>query len=203
MISKDKRFIFIHVPKTGGTSIEKSLEKHSTDKVFLSGGNTVVVNNEYQKRLNLNRAQYKHISLKQYSELVNLSEYTAFCVIRNPLDRIVSLSFWGKKCWDENTMRKEIVNDKLISSNCMSRYICIDGELKVDYFLDFDNLKSDFKKMCDKLEIEDGKLGMLNVRKNKNKPNVSDDFKKFLREQFKTEFEFYEKMKNENFKRIQ
>jgi hypothetical protein len=73
MIDHNRKLIFIHIARTGGTSIETALV--GKDWWFFD-------------------AQTKHISAKQarmfYGEELWKS-YTKFSVIRNPWDRIISM----------------------------------------------------------------------------------------------------------------
>jgi len=87
-ISHNNKLIFIHVPKTGGSSIEKVLNLHpshvnkSEEEVVLSGG----------------KRQLQHLTL---SEIYNLKGeelfgFTIFGMVREPFSRMKSEYKWRK-----------------------------------------------------------------------------------------------------------
>ena len=99
MISHSKKFIFIHIPKTGGSSIEIVLKEFINENCNIMGENT-----------------YFYPDIKHYTatELLNrygenkFNDYLKFCVIRNPWDRLLSLYYWGhKKKYDKKTIHRK------------------------------------------------------------------------------------------------
>lgn len=88
-IKPDEKLIFVHVPKTGGSSIEKQLGLHPGDvednDYFLSGG----------------KKQLQHLTLSQIIEnkkdIYDLTDFTAIGMVRNPVDRMVSEFKWRRK----------------------------------------------------------------------------------------------------------
>ena len=97
MINHDNKLIFIHIARTGGTSIETAL----------SGKDWWLID-----------PQTKHISAgmarKIYGEEV-WRTYTKFSVVRNPWDRVVSM--WATQWWheasglDENCSFEEFIRN--------------------------------------------------------------------------------------------
>lgn len=75
MIIKNKKLLFIHIPRTGGTSIE-----HSFGYPRCKGG----INSLAQ-----------HNTLNQYSEEENINSYFTFSFVRNPWDRLISWYLWA------------------------------------------------------------------------------------------------------------
>lgn len=83
-----KKILFIHIPKTGGSSVEKALNlhPHQVQDAFVSLSGT-------GKHL-------QHLTFKQINELDRKAEVNAckkFCIIRNPIDRFGSEFRWRKK----------------------------------------------------------------------------------------------------------
>lgn len=81
--------IFLHIPRTAGTSIRTHLKDNGGPHCELWG-------------IDETHGDLAHIDLSQLSRFVVIadsSEYTVFCVVRNPLDRLVSA--WRYMCVGE------------------------------------------------------------------------------------------------------
>lgn len=92
IISRRHGFIFIHVPKTGGTSVEVALAEHLAWDDLILGSTPLgfAMNKAYQARYGL----FDHGSLADIAavcgpELLNAS--FVFATVRHPVARIVSL----------------------------------------------------------------------------------------------------------------
>ncbi len=86
MISRTYKFIFSHVPKTGGTSIETALYKYADE----SYGSVYATKNRW----------YRNKAL--FDLFKNYPDYRSFAVIRNPHDRLLSTFLFfrrGRKHW--------------------------------------------------------------------------------------------------------
>jgi hypothetical protein len=75
MILPDKKIIFIHIPRTGGTSVEKYF------------------NFKYEAGWKPKTAQ--HLTLQEYSEHYDTDNYFKFTIVRNPWDRLMSWYLWS------------------------------------------------------------------------------------------------------------
>jgi hypothetical protein len=78
----DKKTIFIHIPKTGGTSISLNLRK---TKEFI-------------------KLPHKHSGIK---DVENYEDINTFAFVRNPYDRLVSAFFWTIRYREEFALNKE------------------------------------------------------------------------------------------------
>lgn len=97
MIIPEKKRIFVHIPKTGGSSMAMALAEDSKIKV---GGKTVssIQNkgkykvNDWQKHMGApDMLKYDVVS----EEIFN--EYYKFAIVRNPWDKILSEYYWANK----------------------------------------------------------------------------------------------------------
>ena len=89
MISHDKKCIFIHIPKCGGTSVEDVIwpKEQGRTEVDLWMGFVSRFENKYQT------GGLQHLLARQVREEVGsdvFSAYYKFAFVRNPWDRIVS-----------------------------------------------------------------------------------------------------------------
>lgn len=98
IISPGRRYIFVHIPKTGGTSMALALEARAMkDDMML--GDTPKAKNRRHKLKDVKTAGrlWKHSTLADIDGLIGpdaLSGYFCFTLVRNPWDRVVSYYHW-------------------------------------------------------------------------------------------------------------
>lgn len=140
MIDIQRKFIFIHIPKTGGSSVTYALFPKLRGKWGKYKGHFLP--NEYEPVL------WKH--------------YFTFCFIRNPWDRMVSLYHYH--CDGVYLVNNADIEFKEF---CLSfpKYVKhgyhklkqIDylylGKEKIDFMGKFENLEQDFQNICQRLNI--------------------------------------------------
>jgi hypothetical protein len=90
-ISNSKKFVFVHLHKCGGTSIERALDEEMqwNDIVLGSTEYGEKIQKLYQNRF----GPYKHSSALEIKKLIGnplWEEYFTFSIVRHPIDRIVS-----------------------------------------------------------------------------------------------------------------
>lgn len=84
----EKSLLFIHIPKTGGTSVEVFFEK--------LGCNTFLSPKEYRSFRKHLKIAPAHYDINFISEIFDLNSIYSFTIVRNPLDRIFSIYNWVK-----------------------------------------------------------------------------------------------------------
>ena len=88
MISLQKRFLFVHIPKTAGNSIQSVLRDYSEDQL-------VALRKEQDgiERFGLRNPKYKikkHSMLSEYHDALGVEQFRKlykFTCVRNPWDR--------------------------------------------------------------------------------------------------------------------
>lgn len=100
MISQTKKFIFVHIPGTGGTSIENSLKSHVWGSVSTGGSGiispspelkTLISNADVDQYYNKN---YKHATILDYKKILPddvFKSYYKFTIVRHPLKKARSM----------------------------------------------------------------------------------------------------------------
>jgi len=98
IISRGRRYIFVHIPKTGGTSLALALESKAMKDDVLIGDTPKAVNRRRRlKGVETSGRLWKHSRLADIYGLVTEAEIESFFVftlVRNPWDRIVSYYHW-------------------------------------------------------------------------------------------------------------
>lgn len=158
MICHTKKFIFCHHGKCAGTSIKNAL-KESLPKL----------------RKEMRPTISGHLSLKEMYDLIrehgnNPKDYLKFTVVRNPWDRIVSWYYHWQKIQDVKVDFNHFVEERKMP------YKHLD---KMDFILQFENLRKDWTKLCRKLDIP--RAGLPHVQYSTNRPKR--DYKQYYNDE--------------------
>ena len=189
MISFQKRFLFVHIPKTAGNSIQNVLRDYSEDEL-------VALRSEQDgiERFGLRNPKYKirkHSTLREYRDALGEEQFQAlykFTCVRNPWDRMVSYYFTPTQkpeTWSRKKFRGII--SKAVS---VADYLALDeGEedpfANVDYIMRFENLSDDFRTVCGRLQIPTAALPQLN---RSSRAHYSKYYDNEIRELVRTRF---------------
>lgn len=164
-ISHKKKYIFIHIPKTGGNSLTKFLKKDISNKYYFDN-DSILIYSEFDSK-----KEIKHRTINYYNNRYDLDKYFKFCIVRNPYDRIMSHYFYDfkytkKKKFEKNDFIKFVKSHKMTQFN----YVSIDGEIKMDKIVRFENMINDFKDIDIFKNIDFSRFPHINKSKNnKNK----------------------------------
>lgn len=104
IISNEKKFIYLRVPKTGSTSVsvflyenlplEKNIIRPADNKKYLLDVDINKIREDYFSKSATNNTEGVHTTLDQIVKLNllthPLTEYDIYAVCRNPLDRFLS-----------------------------------------------------------------------------------------------------------------
>lgn len=108
---KEGNMLFVHIPKTGGTSIENYLKKKYTQSLYSGIGNNLIPD----EKCKLYSLQHQTLSdLIKYKDILKIdltNDLFIFSVVRNPYTRIVSDLFFQskfKKRINANTTKEEV-----------------------------------------------------------------------------------------------
>ena len=186
MINSQHKFIFIHIPKTGGTSIEKAFNQHPVVQ--------------------------KHRTMTQYENMLhaNIDQYFLFSVIRNPWDRMVSYWNWRQgKYWapidgkmsifsewlryiTSLDLNKESSNDfKMAISSQFTSLKNKNNKIIVD-LIRFENLQNDFDTVCEKIGIPQQQLPHYNKTNHKHYTEYyTNETKQIVAEKYAKDIEYF------------
>ncbi|WP_439122663.1 sulfotransferase family 2 domain-containing protein [Marivita sp.] len=98
IISPARKFIFVHIPKTGGTSLALALEDRAHRDDILIGDTPKAIKRKGRlKKLTAKGRLWKHSTLADIDGVLKpdaLNDMFVFTLVRNPWDRIVSYYHW-------------------------------------------------------------------------------------------------------------
>lgn len=92
IICHSRKFIFVHIHKTGGTSLENALDPHLAWNDLILGGSPFgeKIQQPYQKKFGLN----KHSGIADIERICGrdvVDNYYVFALVRHPLTRMCSM----------------------------------------------------------------------------------------------------------------
>ena len=98
IISHGRRYIFVHIPKTGGSSLALALEsKAMKDDILIGDTPKAQRRRKRVKDLQTSGRLWKHSKLVDMYGAVDqaqIEQYFVFTLVRNPWDRMVSYYHW-------------------------------------------------------------------------------------------------------------
>jgi len=149
MFFPQNKTILVHIPKTGGTSIEneianKFLNIKDNQSKFLHENHTI---RGFFKKIELDTPMgHRHSFISEYGDFLELNDYDSFVILREPFSQVLSMYRQIK----DNHRSKKILNlapslQDFIFGNCKNdlkffdyylnqyKFTHINGELKVNH----------------------------------------------------------------------
>ncbi|NES76457.1 MULTISPECIES: sulfotransferase family 2 domain-containing protein [unclassified Okeania] len=209
MISVEKNFLFVHVPKTGGNSIQTILKNYSEDIII-----NLAKHHDGVERFEVRNNKYnikKHSTLNEYKSVLSpkqLKKMFKFATTRNPWDRCISFYFSpsrGVKEWNRNDfilfvnkvkpLHHYIKVEPFINKVARKLKMPINintGRLDrdIDFLIRFENLEEDFQRVCKNIDIPHITLPKYNKSERKHYSKYYDqELKEIVGKKFKEEIE--------------
>ena len=100
ILSRGRRYIFVHIPKTGGTAMALALEGRAmADDILIGDTPKAVKRRGRLKGVETAGRLWKHSTLADIEGLVTreeMGDFMIFTLVRNPWDRMLSYYHWLK-----------------------------------------------------------------------------------------------------------
>jgi len=205
-MSLQYKFLFIHVPKTGGNSCQNILKDFSEDKIV-----KLANHQDGLERFEVRSKSYdihKHSTLLNYRDEIGsrlLKELFKFSIIRNPWDMCVSFYFSphrGKIEYERDGF-KEFIQTIPPIRNYIRLENYFDKALRrltirnksltsdIDFLMKFERLQEDFEKVCNIIGIPCSPLPRRNKSQRENYTKYYDfELIKLVESIFFEEIEF-------------
>lgn len=165
MISTSKKFLFVHIPKTGGNSIRLVLAPHTVEEITFNESQEAF--NQAQGEIHRFGIKNPHMDIKKHStaeelrdkwdatQLGNWEDYFKFSIIRNPWERLVSYYFsphLGRTEFDRDEFYEFLQSD--IGRRQQTDYLLANKQLLMDKLIRYENLEQEFDNFCNQYSIE-------------------------------------------------
>lgn len=168
MLSTTKNFLFIHIPKTAGNSLQSVLQEYSDDKLvcltpYQDGIERFEIRSEmYQTTKHSTLAEYQ----SQYGEAL-LKQLYKFTTVRNPWERAISFYFSphrGQVEWNEQAFAQFVETIKpIVHYIALSEGQTLAAAIKnLDGIIRFEHLSADYSKISNMLGLGDHPLPVRN-----------------------------------------
>lgn len=178
LISKERKFIFIHIYKTAGSSVTDALMPFAAKAVSGNKWQRLVhrVSRKIESITSFDPESFpNHTKATELIEVIGrktFDSYFSFAFVRNPWDWQVSLYHYMRKSTDhhQHELAKRFTSfDDYIRWRCENEVrfqkdfiYSMDGELLVDYVGKFEKIDKDFNEICSRIGIS-ATLPRLNV----------------------------------------
>lgn len=200
IISDAKKFLFIHIPKTGGSSLTWML-RYYVNNIHGININELETKKGWQGLFHING---QHSSYQDNSEIIQQKQgYFKFAFVRNPWDLAFS---WYLALSRESTKEISPKNFKsflfevpqshrtLIDRSQFS-YICDHkGQVRMDYLAYFENYQEVIPHLMGRFGISEFENCKLNVANNNNlhyRDFFDDDGKNLIAEKYRIDIETF------------
>lgn len=146
MISHQKKIIFIHIPKTGGTSIEDALVDETSE----------CKKDMWDERIRttpLNHLTMQEMLAGEFIDLPTAKSYFKFCVVRNPWSRVVSEISYTPSLFAGDTFSEKVASLCEIKNHGNHMRPQVDFVrnqygIEMDMIGRFESLEANFKRAC-------------------------------------------------------
>ena len=119
---KDINILYIHIPKTGGTTIESEIKKKYKQTLYSRKTNNILP--FPFNRISLQHQFFRIIKFYKNILNVNFNNLKVFTIVRNPYDRIISDLFWFKLIKKSSTPEEvyKVIKYKYLNNNNLDNH---------------------------------------------------------------------------------
>jgi len=152
MIDHVNKLIFIHLEKTGGTSLEKMY----TNRDWWWNGIYPLLKNKYH----YDNGRIKHLSYSMSQKFFKsfFNDYKKITIVRHPYSLFISKYFHFNRGSNVNKINeydvKRLIRDSNIRWNIKKLHEFLGDKNNYDFVIKFEDYANDYDRMCKKLNIK-------------------------------------------------
>ena len=190
MIDHQRKFIFIHIPKTGGTSIESALLKFHGIHINLKLHSPLKHIRPTNKRRLMCGDNLQHARITDFPVEFQ-KKYFCFAVVRNPWDLFVSEFEHSQKSKRFKASFNQFVNRPRMSMHHGKNQVSFLNK-NINFIGRFERLQEDFNKICHKINIPEQQLPYANKTKHKHYTEYyNDETREIIAEKYAKDIEYF------------
>ena len=196
LISKDKQFVFFHIPKTAGGSMTALLSKYIDKQIDIKDKSKEGWMTRYHVPTKKQSFNSMHSFVDPHYNDHNCKDMFSFSFVRNPYTRIISLYKFLKRykhltflgfCQYLNVKKEANVNQY--------KYLTLQNEIPLDFVGRYENIKEDFNYVCEEIGIPERYIDLGFEHKQdliNYKDYYCDESKKIIDEIFDMDFKTFD-----------
>jgi hypothetical protein len=201
-IDFENKYIFVHIPKTGGSTVISRLNTPKFIHNFAASSMQIM----YKDMLCIN-GHIPAFILREFRP-ETFGKYYKFTFVRNPYDRTISEFLWLHREEELETMTQQEIVDKFdvwlfsyyiernTSRKCTQKWYIFSKEkrkLLIDEIYRFENFEEDFSKLIQKLNVIPKNMDILKKSKIEIDRNLllTEKNKQYIYAIFKEDFDYF------------
>ena len=153
LVSKEKKFVFFHTPRTGGSSISKAIAPYCG---FEFSQDTVHKHHEIAMHHTMSVAKRQYDTLWYNDSRLQIQYYFKFAFVREPVERIISAYFYNNIITPiVDYCRSQIPYETYQYSNSfVPQSFLLDRQMDLDFIGRYETLQEDWKTICGILDLD-------------------------------------------------
>jgi hypothetical protein len=180
-------FIFVHIPRCGGTSIEQALIPQVVPGKVSFGDLSDVERCMYCLPNHISSSQ--HSKIRRYARQFALNDFFKFAMVRNPWDRIISQVSYLRDVANAAVFREKSLKEQIwyccnsrksiwghdLGASQVDYLTGPDGTIEIDFVGRFETLVGDFQRACKMLGLAEAPA-LPHVSKSQRREHYSKHF---------------------------
>lgn len=192
MYDPDKKILFVHIAKTGGSSIS---HYYAQSKFPDAPKNADILHPKFIRKYLMVNQPHPHCGIKKYEKILNLDEYYKFAVIRKPIDYIHSIYYEWPQAYTKKSFKDFILSKEFVEKipTQVSHLLNSKNEIDINKLYKFENLDNVFRFIDIKFQNKNNES--LHIQKTFRDINeITEELSNIVNECMEEDFNIYNKL---------
>lgn len=192
MYDPDKKILFVHIAKTGGSSIS---HYYAQSKFPDAPKNADILHPKFIRKYLMINQPHPHCGIKEYEKILNLDEYYKFAVIRKPIDYIHSIYYEWPQAYTKKSFKDFILSKEFAEKipTQVSHLLNSKNEIDINELYKFENLDNVFRFIDIKFQNKNN--NSLHIQKTFRDINeITEELSYIVNECMQEDFNIYNKL---------